>query len=79
MSMALNPTTDRTKLAKNLKAERRRMKMILDRLSAEFKPWPKNRENKFLLLVMVVLSQNTNDRNSLAAYKRLVSKFRTPE
>ncbi len=77
--MALNPTTDRLKAAKNLKAERKRMKAILDRLSAEFKPWPKDPENKFLLLVRIVLSQNTNDKNSSAAYDRLVSKFRTPK
>ncbi len=55
------------------------MEKILDRLGAEFKPWPKNRDSKFLLLVRVVLSQNTNDRNSFAAFDRLVSKFRTPE
>ncbi len=55
------------------------MEAILRRLGGEFKPWPKNRESKFLLLVGVVLSQNTNDRNSFAAFDRLVSKFRTPE
>jgi len=55
------------------------MEKILERLNAKFKPWPKSRENKFLLLVKVVLSQNTSDRNSFAAFDRLVSKFKTPE
>jgi len=77
--MALNLSTDRIKPPRNLNAERQRMGEILDRLAREYKPWPQNRESKFLLLVAVVLSQNTNDRNSFAAFDRLVSKFRTPE
>ena len=55
------------------------METILNRLSAEFKPWRRHTGSKFLLLVKIVLSQNTNDRNSFAAYDRLISKFRTPE
>lgn len=55
------------------------MEKILNCLRAVFKPWPQNQESKFLLLVRVVLSQNTSDRNSFAAYDRLISKFRTPE
>ena len=51
----------------------------MNRLNSDFKPWHKDPENKFLLLVRIVLSQNTNDRNSFAAYNRLVSKFRTPK
>lgn len=77
--MALKLPTNRLKPAKNLKAERHRMKMILNRLSEEFKPWRRYTDDPFLLLVGTVLSQNTNDRNSFAAYNRLVSKFRTPE
>jgi endonuclease-3 len=77
--MALKPLTNRLKTRENLKAERSRMKRIISRLSSEFKPWRHFNDNPFLLLVGTVLSQNTNDRNSFAAYTRLVSKFKTPE
>lgn len=59
--------------------ERRRMTKILNRLGAEFKPWRRYTDDPFLLLVGTVLSQNTNDRNSGSAYKRLTAKFKTPE
>ena len=77
--MAFNTTTYRTGPARNLKAQQRRMEKILDCLGTKFKPWPQNRGSKFLLLVKVILSQNTNDHNSFAAFDKLVSKFRTPE
>lgn len=59
--------------------ERKHMAEILNRLGAEFKPWRRYTDDPFLLLVGTVLSQNTNDRNSGAAYKRLVAKFKAPE
>ena len=55
------------------------MKMIMDRLSIDFGPWRRYTDDPFLLLVGTVLSQNTNDRNSFAAYRSLISKFKTPE
>lgn len=59
--------------------ERKRMTKILNRLGAEFKPWRRYTDDPFLLLIGTVLSQNTNDRNSGAAYNRLVTKFKAPE
>jgi len=55
------------------------MRAILNQLSREFRPWHRYTDDPFLLLVGTILSQNTNDRNSLAAYSRLTSKFKTPE
>ncbi len=79
ISMASMLIPNRARGNDNLKAEKRRMEKILNRLSSEFKPWRRDTNDPFLLLVGVVLSQNTNDRNSFAAYDRLVSKFKTPE
>jgi endonuclease III len=77
--MAPKLPTERIKSDKNLNAGQVRMRAILDRLGKEFKPWRPYTDDPFLLLVGTVLSQNTNDRNSLPAYERLVAKFKTPE
>lgn len=58
--------------------ERERVVKILNRLGAEFKPWRRYTDDPFLLLVGTVLSQNTNWRNTRAAYDRLTAKFKTP-
>ena len=55
------------------------MRMILNRLGTEFELWRRYTDDPFLLLVGTVLSQNTNWRNTRAAYNRLIAKFRTPE
>lgn len=55
------------------------MSLILNKLGKVFKSWDISEENPFLLLVRTVLSQNTNDRNSSAAFSNLISKFKTPE
>lgn len=81
--MALNPVTNRARAARDLKggraSGRRRMRMILNRLGTEFELWRRYTDDPFLLLVGTVLSQNTNWRNTRAAYNRLIAKFRTPE
>ena len=77
--MVFNSLTDQFTIAENLKANRRRMKIILELLNAEFKTWRRYTVDPFSLLVGTVLSQNTNDRNSFPAYRKLISKFRTPE
>jgi endonuclease-3 len=80
--MTLNPTTNQAGTARDLKDrqtdERHRMVMILNRLGAEFELWRRYTDDPFLLLVGTVLSQNTNWRNTRAAYDRLVAKFKTP-
>ncbi len=76
--MALRHVTNRVMAAGDLKAGRRRMVAILNRLGAEFEPWRRYTEDSFLLLVGTVLSQNTNWRNTRTAYDRLTAKFRTP-
>ena len=55
------------------------MLMILNRLGTEFELWRRYTDDPFLLLVDTVLSQNTNWRNTRAAYNRLIVKFHTPE
>jgi len=47
---------------------------IIDRLYRN-KPWSRGM-NSFEVLVGTVLSQNTNDRNSILAFKRLKKKFK---
>jgi len=59
--------------------ERARMIEILNRLGAEFEPWRRYTDDPFLLLVGTVLSQNTNWRNTRAAYNRLTARFKTAE
>ncbi len=80
--MALKPVTNRARVAGDLKDrrtnDRRRMVTILDRLGAEFGLWRRYTDDPFLLLIGTVLSQNTNWRNTRAAYDRLVAKFKTP-
>ncbi|MDI6642445.1 MAG: endonuclease III [Candidatus Hodarchaeaceae archaeon] len=79
--MALKSVTIQAGAAGDLKdrqAGPRRMDMILNRLGAEFEPWRRYTDDPFLLLVGTVLSQNTNWRNTRAAYNRLTSRFRTP-
>jgi len=81
--MAFNLVTNRARAAGDLKGgragARRRMLMILNRLGTEFELWRRYTDDPFLLLVGTVLSQNTNWRNTRAAYNRLIAKFRTPE
>jgi endonuclease-3 len=77
--MALKSVTNRSRAADDLKCKRRRMVAILNRLRAEFELWRRYTNDPFLLLVGTVLSQNTNWRNTRAAYNRLIAKFRTPE
>ncbi|MDH5443828.1 MAG: endonuclease III [Hadesarchaea archaeon] len=77
--MALKSVTNRARAADDLKCKRRLMVAILNRLGAEFELWRRYTNDPFLLLVGTVLSQNTNWRNTRAAYNRLVAKFRTPE
>lgn len=79
ISMTLKLPTDRFNHAENLKTKRQRMTAILNRLNKVFNPWHLSNEDPFLLLVRTVLSQNTNDRNSFAAFSKLTSKFKTPE
>jgi endonuclease-3 len=79
VSMVLKLPTDQLKRAENLNAERQRMEAILNQLNGVFKPWRLREKDPFLLLVGTVLSQNTNDRNSFAAFKSLTSRFTTPE
>jgi len=80
--MALNPVTNRARVAGDLKGgragARRRMLVILNRLGAEFELWRRYTDDPFLLLVGTILSQNTNWRNTRAAYNRLITKFHTP-
>jgi len=59
-------------------AERRRIRRILDKLGEELKPRAPSGGDPFTVLVATVLSQNTNWRNTEVAFKRLISKFRTP-
>lgn len=54
------------------------MLVILNRLGAEFELWRRYTDDPFLLLVGTILSQNTNWRNTRAAYNRLITKFHTP-
>lgn len=80
--MALNPVTNRARAAGDLKSGRagacRRMRVILNRLGAEFELWRRYTDDPFLLLVGTILSQNTNWRNTRAAYNCLITKFHTP-
>lgn len=77
--MTLKLPTDRFNHAENLKTKRRRMTAILNKLGKLFNHWQISKEDPFLLLVRTVLSQNTNDRNSFAAFSNLTSRFKTPE
>ncbi|MGQ9788252.1 MAG: endonuclease III domain-containing protein [Candidatus Hadarchaeaceae archaeon] len=70
---------DRFTHAENLKTKRQRMTAILNKLSKVFNPWQLHSDDPFLLLVRTVLSQNTNDHNSFAAFTKLTSKFKTPD
>lgn len=55
-----------------------RMLEIVNRLSSEFHPsWP-SRRDPFLTLVLTVLSQNTNWKNTKRAFGNLTSEYSSP-
>ena len=61
--------------------DRERMREIIQHLEEEFPTvQPFKSENAFSTLIRTILSQNTSDRNSSLAYKRLKNQFTlTPE
>ncbi|MEA1904915.1 MAG: endonuclease III [Candidatus Hadarchaeota archaeon] len=58
--------------------DRHRASEVVDRLSAEFQLRLPPRGNPFMVLVRMVLSQNTNWRNTRVAFDNLISRFGTP-
>ncbi|HEV8289866.1 MAG TPA: hypothetical protein VGQ00_02850 [Candidatus Norongarragalinales archaeon] len=64
-------------MSKLVKKAERACALLAEKYGREIPEWADKPKNLISSLVQVILSQNTSDRNSLHAYKKLVAKYPT--